>query len=66
MYELNLSPGFRADEANYAEFDAMAKALPGPPADGPAAAAGDRRPRHQARLAEIAAPTLVIHGTEDR
>ena len=45
-YEVNLSPGFRADESHFADFTAMAGALPGPPADGPAAAAGDRRPRH--------------------
>ena len=30
MYELNLSPGFRADECRYADFTAMATALPAP------------------------------------
>ncbi len=30
MYELNLSPGFRAEESRYAEFTAMAAALPAP------------------------------------
>ena len=30
MYELNLSPGFRAEESRYADFTAMAEALPAP------------------------------------
>ena len=66
MYELNLSPGFRAEEGRYAEFTAMAEALPAPREtiglQVQAIAAHDT----SARLPDIAAPTLVIHGTADR
>jgi len=30
MYELNLSPGFRAEESSFSEFVAMAEAVPVP------------------------------------
>jgi len=66
MWELNLSPGFREDEGRYEEFRAMTEALPSP---GPvvleqmkATVAHDT----SARLGEIDAPTLVIHGSVDR
>ena len=66
MYELNLSPGFRAEESRYAEFTAMAGALPAPRQtiafQVQAIAAHDT----SARLPELAVPTLVIHGTVDR
>ncbi len=66
MYELNLSPGFRAEEGRYAEFTAMAEALPAPREtiglQVQAIVAHDT----SARLSDIAAPTLVIHGTADR
>ena len=66
MYELNLSPGFRADEARYAEFAAMAAALPAPREvigfQLQAIAAHDT----SARLPDLSIPTLVIHGTVDR
>jgi len=65
-YKLNLSPGFRAEEANYEPFAAMAAALPAPAEtigiQLQAIAAHDT----QERLPQIAAPTLVIHGTVDR
>jgi pimeloyl-ACP methyl ester carboxylesterase len=66
MYELNLSPGFRAEESRYADFTAMAEALPAPREtiglQVQAIAAHDT----SARLSDVAAPTLVIHGTVDR
>jgi 3-oxoadipate enol-lactonase len=66
MYELNLSPGFRAEESRFAEFVAMAEALPAAretiALQVQAIAAHDT----SARLAAVAAPTLVLHGTVDR
>jgi pimeloyl-ACP methyl ester carboxylesterase len=66
MYELNLSPGFRAEESRFAEFSAMAAALPAPREtiglQVQAIAAHDTN----ARLPNLTTPTLVIHGTVDR
>ncbi len=66
MYELNLSPGFRAEESRYDEFAAMAAALPAPREtiglQVQAIAAHDT----SARLPGLTTPTLVIHGTVDR
>jgi pimeloyl-ACP methyl ester carboxylesterase len=66
MYELNLSPGFRAEESRFAEFVEMAEALPAAREtiglQVQAIAAHDTN----ARLGGIAAPTLVMHGTVDR
>lgn len=66
MYEVNLSPGFRAEERRYAEFTEMASARPAPrqtvALQMQAIAAHDT----SARLPELAVPTLVIHGTVDR
>jgi 3-oxoadipate enol-lactonase len=66
MWELNLSPGFRAEESGYAEFTAMAKAMPVPPQTVQlqlqAIAAHDT----SARLGELSTPTLLIHGSADR
>lgn len=66
MYELNLSPGFRADAARYEEFAEMARALPSPREtigfQLQAIMAHDTRDR----LPAIDLPTLVIHGTLDR
>ena len=65
MYELNLSPAFRADESRYADFTEMAEALPAPretiELQVQAIVAHDT----SARLPGIATPTLVIHGTDD-
>jgi pimeloyl-ACP methyl ester carboxylesterase len=66
MYELNLSPGFRAEQSRYADFTAMAAALPAPREtiglQVQAIVAHDTN----ARLPGIAVPTLVLHGTVDR
>jgi 3-oxoadipate enol-lactonase len=66
MYLTNVSAGFAATEANYAPFRAMATSVPAPlpviMLQMQAIGAHDT----SARLAELAAPTLVIHGTADR
>jgi pimeloyl-ACP methyl ester carboxylesterase len=65
-YEVNLSPGFRADESTYADFAAMARALPARQQTVQLQIQAIGGHDTQARLAEIAAPTLVIHGTADK
>jgi 3-oxoadipate enol-lactonase len=65
-YEVNLSPGFRAEESHYAEFTAMAGALPARHTTVQLQIQAIGGHDVQARLAEIAAPTLVIHGTADK
>jgi 3-oxoadipate enol-lactonase len=66
MWEINLSPGFRAEESRYAAFQEMAVALRSPKEvifqQMKACAAHDT----SARLAGIEVPTQVIHGTQDR
>jgi 3-oxoadipate enol-lactonase len=66
MWEINLSPTFREDETRFAEFCAMASALPAPQEvivqQMQACAAHDT----STRLAEVEVPTQVIHGTADR
>lgn len=66
MWELNLSPGFRADESRYLEFTEMANALPAHREtigfQLQAISAHDT----STRLPGLEPPTLVIHGTEDR
>jgi 3-oxoadipate enol-lactonase len=66
MYEVNLSPGFRADTSHYDAFTAMAGALPARQQTIQLQLGAIGGHDTQARLAEIAAPTLVVHGTEDR
>jgi pimeloyl-ACP methyl ester carboxylesterase len=65
-YEVNLSPGFRAEEPHYADFTAMAGALPARQATVQLQIQAIGGHDTQARLAEIGAPTLVVHGTEDK
>ncbi|HEU4979516.1 MAG TPA: alpha/beta fold hydrolase [Solirubrobacteraceae bacterium] len=64
-YEVNLSPRFREDASRYEVFHAMATTLPVAVnvimLQMQAIAGHDT----SARLHEIAAPTLVIHGTDD-
>jgi 3-oxoadipate enol-lactonase len=66
MYAVNLSPGFRADESNYAPFTAMAGALPARQMTVQLQMQAIGGHDVQDRLAAIEAPTLVIHGTEDK
>jgi 3-oxoadipate enol-lactonase len=64
-YEVNVAASFAADEANFEAFRSMALALPAPVPvimlQMQAIAAHDT----SARLGEVRAPTLVIHGDED-
>jgi 3-oxoadipate enol-lactonase len=66
MWEINLSPGFRADDSGFAAFVEMASALPAPRdlifRQMRACVQHDT----QDRLDRIAAPTLIVHGSEDR
>jgi 3-oxoadipate enol-lactonase len=66
MWEINLSPGFRADDSGFAAFVAMASALPAPRdlvfRQMHACVQHDTR----ARLGQISTHTLIVHGTEDR
>jgi 3-oxoadipate enol-lactonase len=66
MYELNLSPGFRAEESRYPSFQEMAAAMPAPleviGLQLQAIFAHDT----SARLPGLEIPTLVVHGTADR
>lgn len=66
MWEINLSPGFRADEDRYAAFREMAVALQAPKdvifQQMQAIAAHDT----STRLGQLSVPTQVIHGTADR
>ena len=66
MWELNLSPGFRAEEDRYAAFAGMAAALPVPrrtiELQLGAIAAHDT----SSRLPGLGTPTLVVHGSLDR
>ncbi len=66
MWEINLSPGFRADDSGFAGFVEMASALPAPRdlifRQMRACVQHDT----QMRLGQIDTPTLIVHGTEDR
>jgi pimeloyl-ACP methyl ester carboxylesterase len=66
MYELNLSPGFRAGGGRFPEFTEMAAALPTPREtiglQLQAIVAHDT----SSRLPGLRIPTLVLHGTTDR
>jgi 3-oxoadipate enol-lactonase len=66
MWEINLSPSFREDEARFEEFCEMATALPAPKEvilqQMRACGAHDT----SARLGQVTVPTQVIHGTADR
>ncbi|MFT3865696.1 MAG: alpha/beta hydrolase [Solirubrobacterales bacterium] len=66
MYEINLSPDFRADESHYADFTAMASALPARQTTVQLQLQAVVGHDVQAQLAEITTPTLVVHGTVDR
>jgi 3-oxoadipate enol-lactonase len=66
MWELNLSPGFRAEADRYAEFAAMAEAVDVPKRTMELQMQAIVAHDTQSRLAELETPTLVIHGTADR
>jgi pimeloyl-ACP methyl ester carboxylesterase len=65
-YDINVSAAFAQDEANYTAFREMALSVPARlPTMMLQAQAVAGHDTH-ARLGQIASPTLVIHGTEDR
>ena len=65
-YEINLSPDFRADDSAFADFQTMAAALPVSQATVQLQLQAVVGHDTQARLGEIAVPTLVVHGTADK
>lgn len=64
-WEINLSPGFRAEESRYAEFHDMAAALPVPRRTIELQLGAIFGHDTSARLPGLQPPTLVVHGTED-
>jgi 3-oxoadipate enol-lactonase len=64
-FEVNVSPGYGADQSAYATFYEMATALPTAVPVIVMQAQAIQAHDTLDRLGEIAAPTLVIHGTED-
>ena len=66
MYEVNLSPGFRADPTHFDDFKTMATSLPARQRTVQMQIQAVGGHDTQARLTEIEAPTLIIHGTEDK
>jgi pimeloyl-ACP methyl ester carboxylesterase len=65
-WELNLSPGFRADESRYAAFAEMAAAAPASRRIIELQLQAILGHDTNARLPELETPTLIGHGTEDR
>jgi pimeloyl-ACP methyl ester carboxylesterase len=66
-WEVNVSAGYReAHPERYAAFREMALSLPAPMALLMRQLGAISRHDTAARLAELAVPTLVVHGTEDR
>jgi pimeloyl-ACP methyl ester carboxylesterase len=64
-YEVNLSPAFRADEDAYAAFHEMATSVPAAKQVIELQVQAIFGHDTSGRLGEIAAPTLIIHGTVD-
>jgi pimeloyl-ACP methyl ester carboxylesterase len=65
-WELNLSPGFRADESRFADFVAMAESVPVPRETVQLQLHAIVAHDTSARLPELELPTLVVHGSVDR
>ncbi len=66
MWEINLSPSFRAEDSRFAAFAEMGGALPAPqPVVLQQMRACAEHDTHE-RLGQIDLPTLVIHGDVDR
>lgn len=64
-YEVNLSPGFRADEGRFAAFHEMATTVPAAKRTIELQAQAIFGHDTSGRLGEISAPTLIVHGTVD-
>ncbi len=66
MWEINLSPDFRAEDSRFAAFTEMGSALPAPqPVVLQQMRACGQHDTHE-RLGQIDLPTLIIHGDTDR
>ncbi len=66
MWEINISPGFAADDSRFAAFREMGSALPAPRPVVMQQMQACGRHDSSGRLGELEMPTLVIHGTADR
>jgi pimeloyl-ACP methyl ester carboxylesterase len=64
-YEVNLSPTFRAEESRFAAFHEMATSVPAAKETIQLQIQAIFGHDTNARLGEIAMPTLIVHGTED-
>jgi pimeloyl-ACP methyl ester carboxylesterase len=64
-YEVNLSPGFRADEGNYRAFHEMAIEVPAAKQTIELQAQAIFGHDASGRIGGIATPTLIVHGTLD-
>jgi pimeloyl-ACP methyl ester carboxylesterase len=66
MWEINLSPAFRADDSRFAAFEEMAEGLPAPRKVVLEQMRACAEHDTSTRLGGIDLPTLVVHGTADR
>lgn len=64
-WEVNLSPGFRAEESRFAAFREMAMTLPAARETIQLQVQAVLGHDTSARLDQIATPTLIVHGTAD-
>jgi pimeloyl-ACP methyl ester carboxylesterase len=64
-YEVNLSPGFRADASAFAAVEAMATSVPARRETIELQMRAILGHDTSGRLGVISAPTLIVHGTED-
>jgi pimeloyl-ACP methyl ester carboxylesterase len=66
MWEINIAPTHRADDANFDAFREMAGRLPAPRPVVIQQMQACAQHDTSARLHKLSMPTLVIHGTADR
>jgi 3-oxoadipate enol-lactonase len=66
MWEINISPGYRADDSHFDAFREMGSALPAPRAVVMQQMRACAEHDTSSRLSRIELPTLVVHGTADR
>lgn len=66
MWEINLSPGFRAEESRFAAFAEMGSTLAAPQPVVLQQMQACAQHKTDDRLSQISLPTVVIHGDADR
>jgi 3-oxoadipate enol-lactonase len=66
MWEINISPGFRAEDSRFAAFREMGSQLPAPRPVVMQQMRACAEHDTSGRLNRLGMPTLVIHGTADR